>query len=136
MSEFPRFEPPASEVALPYWDATRERRLLVQWCLDCERPIFYPREVCPFCLGVRLEWREASGGGTVYAVTVEHRPQNPKMAERAPYAVALVDLDEGVRMLTSIVGTDPLAVRVGDRVRVAWEALSDGRHLPVFEPAD
>jgi hypothetical protein len=131
---FPRFEPPISEIATPYWDATREKKLLVQWCLDCDKPVQFPRAVCPICLGTNLAWREASGRGTIYAVTVEHRPQNPRMSARAPYAVALVDLDEGARLLTNVVTPDPLSLVIGQPVRVTWEELSDGRHLPLFEP--
>ena len=64
-----------------------------------------------------------------------HQPGNPMMADRVPYVLALVDLEEGVRMATNIVGCDPADVHVGMAVRVDWEALSDGRHLPVFVPA-
>lgn len=129
-----RFVPPVSEAAVPFWDATRERRLVVQWCTACEEPVFFPREVCPSCLGTALEWRPASGRGAVYAVTVEHRPQNPAMAAMAPYAVALVELDEGVRLLTNLVGAPPESFAVDDPVQVVWEELPDGRNLPQFAP--
>jgi uncharacterized OB-fold protein len=131
-----RPEPPSTEVSAPFWEATRTEQLLVQWCADCDRPIFYPRGACPRCLGDRLEWREARGTGRVYAVTVESRPQDPLFADRAPYAIALVDLDEGVRLLTNIVGCAPMAVKVGMPVTVTWEPLSDGRRLPLFTPAE
>ena len=134
MSDPTRFEPPADEVSEPFWEATRDGRLLVQWCLDCDAAVFFPRAVCPRCLGTSLEWRASLGTGTVYAATVEHRPQNPMMADRAPYVVALVDVDDGWRMLTSVVGRDPDDIVVGMRVAVTWEALSDGRHLPLFTP--
>jgi uncharacterized OB-fold protein len=130
-----RPEPPQSDEARPFWDATRDRTLLLQWCVECEQVVFYPRVVCPHCLGNRLEWRPAKGTGQVYAVTVEHRPQDPRFASRAPYAVALVELDEGARLMTNIVDCDPNAVVVGMRVVVTWEPLSDGRHLPIFVPA-
>jgi uncharacterized OB-fold protein len=129
-----RIAPPVGEVSVPFWEATRDRRLLVQWCTECEEPIFYPRAVCPGCLGTALEWRPSSGRGTIYAVTVEHRTQHPGLAAMAPYAVALVDLDDGIRMLSNVVHGDPATLRVGDRVTVTWEPLSDGRHLPLFEP--
>lgn len=129
-----RFSPPVSPAAEPFWDATREQRFVLQWCPACERPIHFPREACPRCLGVDLEFRPASGLGTVYAVSVMPKPANPTMAGRTPYAVALVDLDEGARMLTNVVGVDPSTVVVGQRVQVAWEPLADGRHLAVFVP--
>ena len=131
-----RPEPPESEAAAPFWDATRARQLVVQWCTDCDRAVYYPRHVCPGCLGGSLEWRPSVGTGTVYAVTVEHRPQDPRLSDRAPYAVALVDVDDGWRTMTNVVGVDPAQLKVGCRVRVAWEKLSDGRHLPVFTPVE
>jgi hypothetical protein len=141
-----RFEPPTTDASDPFWAATREQRYVVQWCTTCALPIFYPREVCPACLSAgALEWRESSGRGTVYAVSVQHRPANPTMADRVPYAVALVEVDAGggtgdragatIRVMSNIVGTDPLAVKVGDEVSVGWEPLSDGRNLAVFAPA-
>ena len=77
MSEARRMEPPTSELTEPFWEATRERRFLLQWCTDCEQPVFYPREACPRCLGTSLEWRPSTGDGQVYAVSVQHRPQMP-----------------------------------------------------------
>ncbi|HYY05798.1 MAG TPA: zinc ribbon domain-containing protein, partial [Candidatus Limnocylindria bacterium] len=81
-----RIEPPVGPTTAPFWDATRERRFLLQWCTACEATVFYPRDVCPRCLGSALEWREADGRGTVYAVSVQHKPANPSMADRVPYA--------------------------------------------------
>jgi uncharacterized OB-fold protein len=129
------FEPPASELTQPFWDATRERRLLVQWCTSCDEPVWFPREVCLRCLGNTLEWRAASGAGSVYAFLVEHRPNLPDVFGDAPYVVALVELEEGVRMMTNVVGCAPGEVTVGMPVRVTWEPLSDGRNLPQFEPS-
>jgi uncharacterized OB-fold protein len=129
-----RLEPPISDVAVPFWDATRDERLLLQWCKACEQAIHYPREVCPTCLGDDLEWRESSGQGEIYAFNVMHRPGNRGMADRVPYVIALVALDEGVRMVTNIVGREPASLAVGTRVKVTWESLSDGRNLPLFEP--
>jgi uncharacterized protein len=140
--ETKRLEPQATETTDPFWDATKERRYLVQWCTACSNPIFYPREVCPTCLSAdNLTWRESSGAGTVYAVSVQHRPGNPMMADRVPYAVALVEVDAGdgertVRVMSNVVNCDPLTVQVGDAVMLTWEELSDGRHLPQFEPGE
>ena len=131
-----RMQPPTTPLTEPFWEATRDGRYLVQWCLECDEPIFYPREFCPGCLGTQLEWRPASGAGTVYAVTVEHRPQDKANADFAPYAVALIDLEEGVRILSNVIGCEPDDVSVGMTVRVTWEPLEDGRQLPQFEPAN
>lgn len=127
-----RMLPPVSPASEPFWEATRERRLLLQWCSSCERPVHYPREACPHCLGTDLAFRPASGRGSVHAVTVVPKPGNPTMKGRGPYAVALVQLEEGVRFFTNVVADDPDSVAIDDAVEVAWEALSDGRHLPVF----
>lgn len=129
-------EPSVGPDAEIFWNATREQRLVLPWCLDCERPFFYPRAICPRCLGTVIEHRESTGTGTVYAVTVEHRPQNPMMAALAPYAVALVELSEGIRMLSTVVGCPAADVTVGMPVLVTWEPLSDGRYLPCFQPAE
>jgi uncharacterized OB-fold protein len=136
-----RFEPKATEISDPFWDATREQRYLVQWCSACAAPIFYPREVCPQCLSPdSLEWRESSGNATVYAVSVQYRSMT--MPDKIPYAVALVEVDAGakesdgatIRVMTNVVNCDPTTVAVGDEVTLTWEPLSDGRHLPLFEP--
>lgn len=131
-----RFEPPMSPAGEPFWTATRDRRLVLPWCPTCARCHWYPREVCPYCLSPDLQWRESSGAGEVYACSVMPKPAMPMMADRVPYLVALISLDDGVRMMSNVVGSDPYTVAVGDRVQVDWEPLTDGRHLPVFRLAD
>jgi hypothetical protein len=112
--------------------------LVLQWCTACERALFYPRSFCPHCGagGSGLEWRAASGSGTVYAAVVESRPEAAGAAFSGgePYCVALVDLDEGVRMMTNIVGCPPAEVHSGMAVEVTWEPLADGRQLALFRP--
>jgi uncharacterized OB-fold protein len=140
-----RLEPPVGAESARFWDATREGRLLVQWCTRCDRGIFYPRAFCPFCGGAGgaddsggpLEWREASGRATVHAAVVEHKPEaaGASFAGGAPFCIALVDLEEGVRMMTNLVGCPPGDVVIGMVVIVSWEPLSDGRQLALFRPA-
>ena len=133
-----RFEPPVGAESGPFWEATRQGRLLVQWCTACNRGVFYPRAFCPRCAapGSSLEWRAASGRATVYAAAVENRPEaaGATFSGGEPYCVALVDLEEGVRMVTNVIGCPPGDVRSGMAVTVTWEPLSDGRRLPLFEP--
>jgi uncharacterized OB-fold protein len=127
-TERTRMEPPVGAESGPFWEATRNGTLLVQWCTSCDRGIFYPRFFCPYC---------ASGRAIVHAATVEHNPAatGATFSHGEPYVVALVDLDEGVRMMTNIVGCAPEDVRPGMTVTVTWEPLSDGRQLPLFTPA-
>jgi uncharacterized OB-fold protein len=132
-----RIEPPVTEASAPFWDATRERRLVLPWCLACERAFWFPREVCPRCLSSRIEWRQASGRGEVYAFTVEHRPtQLQAVFGDAPYVIALVELDEGVRLMSNVVGVATGGAAVGLTVTVTWEPMSDGRHLVLFTPTE
>lgn len=125
-----RFAPPQSPAGTPFWDASRERRLTLPWCTECEQPHWYPRGFCPSCLSEDVEWRDAEPEGTVHAVSVQPKPNHPGLADRAPYAVVLVDLADGVRMMLQCATT---TIAVGDPVRIGWEPLPDGRHLPTAE---
>ena len=131
--EVRRFEPPVTPSSAAFWEATRDGVLQFQWCRPCEQSFFFPRAVCSRCLRAEWEWRPSTGRGVVYALTVEHHAQNPLMADRVPYIVALIDMDDGVRMMSNVVGSNVDEVQIGDAVLVAWEPLSDGRQLPVFE---
>jgi uncharacterized protein len=125
-------EPPASDDAAPFWEATRRGELVLPWCRACERPFWYPRAICPRCLGDTVEWRSASGNGVVYAVSVQHLPGPGRDAADGPYVVVLVDLAEGVRVMGNVLECAPDDVHVGMRVRVTWHPLADGRQLPQF----
>jgi uncharacterized OB-fold protein len=128
-------EPPESSLSRPYWAASREERLVLPYCTACRAFFWYPRPVCPACLADGVEWRDAAGTGVVHAVTVVHNPGPGRDAKDGPYAVAIVELTEGVRVLSNVAGVAPEAVAIGTPVRVAWHPLSDGRKLPVFTPA-
>jgi uncharacterized protein len=129
------FEPPESDYGKPFWDASRDERLVIPHSGSTGAPFWHPREVAPDTLEPDVQWRDASGEGTVYAVSVMHKPGPGRDPADGPYAVALVDLPEGVRIMTNVVGCDPDDVTPGMAVRVAWHELSDGRKLPMFEPA-
>jgi len=119
----------------PYWAALKERRLILKRCRDCGRHHFYPRALCPHCHSDALEWAEARGTGSVYSYTVARRPAGPAFMADAPYVVAVVDLDEGARMMTNIVTDDVESVRIGQRVAVHFDAVTDEVTLPKFKPA-
>ena len=132
MSDLRRLAEPSAEWS-DWWDATRERRFLLQRCLDCGNRQHYPRALCIKCGSDRLDWQEASGAGVVYSYTIVHRAPSPVPA--APYVVALVRLAEGPTVLTNVIGCEPGDVRCDLPVELTWEAAEDGRNLPLFKPA-
>lgn len=112
----------------PFWEAAAEGRLLLKACKACTRAHWYPKVVCPFCHSTDLEWRPASGRGTVYTYSVMRRVE-------VPYVLAYVTLDEGPTLLTNIVDCDVDSVRIGQSVQVGFRAAPQGRRVPVFAPA-
>lgn len=126
-----RPQPVATAETQPYWDAAREGRLVVQRCKECGRHQFYPRGFCTACLSGELEWVEARGTGRIYTFTICRIAANPAMT--APYAVALVDLDEGVRMLANVIDCDIALIRTGARVAVTFESIGGEFTLPQFK---
>lgn len=124
--------PQPTRITQPYWDAAKEHRLMIQECACCKTRQFYPRQFCLSCLSEDLAWIECSGKGTVYTYTVNRRAANSAMSDLVPYVVAAVDLDEGVRMMANIVNGPVEAVKIGSRVRVCFEKVSDEITLPQF----
>ena len=104
--------------------------LAYQWSPEASRAVFYPRLVCPFSGSTDLEWRIASGLGTVYATTVTHPAQGE------PYNVALIDVDEGFRMISRVEDIAPTAVRIGLRVKFRTHRTEGEDPCPVFTPAE
>lgn len=143
MPEMPRTKtwhlPQPDPETEPYWEAAREGRLLIKRCAACGKAFFYPRTYCPACWSADTEWIEASGRGTVYTFTVVHQNDLPPFNERVPYVVAIVELEEGVRMTANVEGIDPGDVRCDMAVRVAFReeprTEDDVVALPVFRPA-
>jgi len=117
-----------------FWKGTKQHKLLIQECDDCKAKIFYPRKYCPECWSASLGWSEASGKAKVYAHTTMMDMVEPKFWEDLPYVLALVDLEEGVRMMTRIVECDPEDVTIGMDVEVVFEDISDECALPFFRP--
>lgn len=128
------FSPKPSDATRPYWDATRDRTLMLQRCEACDRYIHHPREACPSCLGADLTWTPSPGTGTIHALSVHHVPFEGMSKDECPYVVAFIDLDEGVRFLSNLVGPSSTRARAGDRVELTWLPVTDGYHLPQFQP--
>ncbi len=119
-----------------FWRATKQHTLLVQECNECNEKIFYPRKVCPECWSSNLGWSEATGRATVFSYSVTMDMVEPKFMEDLPYVLALVDLEEGVRMMTRIVDCDPEDLHIGMDVEVSFDDVTDDISLPMFRPVD
>lgn len=110
----------------PYWQAATDNRLLIKRCTACGRAHHYPRPHCPHCWSGDVIWQDAAGTGTVYALSTMERAD-------PPYTIAYVTLDEGVTVLTNLIGMD--APAIGDRVRVTFASAEDGQMIPLFTEA-
>ena len=130
-----RPKPRPTELSKPFWDAARRHELHIQRCTACGKHVFYPRYSCPHCGARGLEWVPASGRATVYSYTVARRATHPAFADRVPYVIAIVELAEGPRMTTNVVGCSPDDVHVGMAVQATFEDLDDEIALVNFEPA-
>lgn len=130
----PRFPEPDTQ---PFWDATKEHKLMYQVDPKTGDVVFFPRRHSPFTGSTDLEWRQSKGMGTVYTYSVIRQSRHPAFAPIVPYAIAYVDLDEGFRLLTNVVGVaDPTKdITIGMRVKLQWEDQESGISLPLFAPA-
>jgi uncharacterized protein len=134
MAEWKRPLPTIVKQTEPYWAAAREGKLLLQLCGGCKQYQVHYRSFCCFCWSGEVEDIFARGTGTVFTYTVVHRNRAPGFAEAVPYVAALVELSEGVKVLTNIVNCEPERVHIGLRVRVSFMTASDEIRIPVFEP--
>lgn len=114
-----------------YWEGIARGELRIQRCVACTRYVFYPRAICPHCFSDRLSWVAASGKGTIYSYTVAHQAFG-SFAKEVPFVIAIVELEEGVRMMTRIIGTPREHIRIGAPVRVSCESIAEGPTLPYF----
>jgi uncharacterized OB-fold protein len=119
--------PYGDPLTAPFWEAATRRTLVVQRCRSCGHHQFYPRPFCLSCESPDVVWVETVGIGTIYSMTTVHMQVSPEF--EPPYVVAIVQLDEGPRLLTTIVGG---RARIGERVRVAWRDRDGAPPLPVF----
>jgi uncharacterized OB-fold protein len=111
-----------------FFDAARQGRFLIPVCTACHRAHWYPRAICPFCASDKVQWREASGKGTVYTFSVMRRVKEP-------YIIAHVTLAEGPTMLTNMVACDAADVRIGQPVTVVFQDTENGPPVAMFKPA-
>jgi uncharacterized OB-fold protein len=127
--------PQPSAESEPFWDGCRRGELRLQRCAGCGRFWFPPGRFCPECWGRDWAWEPTGGRGRVHSFVVYRRAYRPVFKDRLPYAVAVVELEEGPRLLTTLVGVEPERVQVGLPVEVALVPAPGGFVLPFFRPA-
>lgn len=118
----------------PFWQGAREHRLMIPRCNACGKAWFPPSAMCPHCLSSDTSWVEACGRATVFSFVVFHRVYHPYFADKVPYVVAVVELAEGPRLLSNIVGIDPGAVRCGMALEAVFEDATPEVTIPKFRP--
>jgi len=135
MADPPKPLPVASPDSRPFWEAAHRHELSLQHCRDCALFIYYPRHLCPHCLGSNLEWRALSGHGTIYSFTIVRRTTSKAFVADVPYVLAIVELAEGPRLTTNIVGCVPEHVRCGMPVIVSYDDVTPAVTLVKFRTA-
>jgi uncharacterized protein len=131
--EYKKPLPYIHEETRPYWDAAKRHELKIQKCRTCGGYYFYPRDFCPSCFSFDVEWMKVSGRGTIYSFTICHRPAKG-FEEDVPYNLVLVELEEGPRMMSTVVGCPNDALRVGMAVEVVFDDVTEEVTLPRFTP--
>ena len=136
MLESPRSKPlPAvTEENRPFWEGCQQGKLLLQQCSECHHYQFYPRLYCMHCNSGTLQWVEASRRGTIYSFTIIHQNKSPEFGHDTPYNVAIVQLDEGPRMLSNIVDIEMADLKVDLPVTVIFDQVNETIALPRFRP--
>ena len=129
--------PVPTEISAPFWEGLKAERLLIQQCNQCNDWVFYPRRHCPQCFAHDLSWREVSGGATLYSFTVTRIATLPDFADEMPQMLAVIELDQGVRINSNLVGLDESEVKIGMRLQPVFaEVDAKGNRLLRFTGLD
>lgn len=129
--------PVATEISAPFWEGLQARRLLIQQCDACTHWVFYPRRHCPVCLAHELSWREVQGNARLYSYTLTRIPTLPDFADEMPQKLAVVELAEGVRINTNLVGLNEDEIHIGMALQPVYaEVDGKGRRLLRFTGLD
>ncbi len=117
-----------------FWESVKRHQMALQKCLDCGAFHFPPSDMCPECWSFNTQWTPVSGKGKVFSFVVFHQRYHPAWEGDVPYDVTLVELEEGPRMLTNVVGVKPDEIKVGLPVEVAYDDVTPEATLPKFRP--
>lgn len=134
-TEYKRPVPIPDEASNPFFEGAQEQKLMIQRCASCGTAHWPVKSRCPVCLSSEITWVQASGKGTLYTFSLMHQIFHPGFASEVPYNVAEVDLEEGPRIISNIVGCANSELRIGMPLEVTFEEVSEGVTLPKFRPA-
>lgn len=126
--------PVPSHESKPYWEGLRRHELLMPRCAACAHRWFPPTHLCPQCRSGSVEWQRVSGRGKVHTFVNFHRNYHKGFADERPYCVAVIELEEGPRMLSNVIGIAPDKVACDMAVEVVFEDITDSATLPKFRP--
>ena len=131
--EYPGPIPKPTPETQPYWDGTKRHVLMIQRCNGCGQHYFYPRPLCPHCFSRDVHWTQVSGRGRLHTYTINYRPPR-KFPTQSPVIIAVIELDEGPRLMSNIVGADadPAKLRCDAPVEVVFEDITEEITLPKF----
>jgi uncharacterized protein len=118
----------------PFWDAARRHELVVQRCTGCGTHRFPARDICSRCLSRDAAWTPVSGRGSVFSWAIMHQVYHPGFAAEVPYAVVVIELDEGARVVSNLVDCAPADIRAGMPVEVVFDDVASDVSLPKFRP--
>ena len=118
-----------------FWEAAKRGQLLVQHCDDCDKNIFYPRQICPYCQSENIKYFHATGKGKLFTFSLIEKGAPPDFRDMQPYVICLVNLDERVRIGSMLVGYDDYSkLRPGQEVEVVFDPVTDEISIPKFKP--
>ena len=126
--------PAPTPTSAPFWDGVKSGVVKLQKCNDCGAWVFYPRSRCSSCLSDALDWHTVSGDGTLYTFTIARQPTSPHFASEVPQRIAVVELDEGVRLTTTLVNIADADIKIGMRVKPYFDAVSEDTTLLRYQP--
>ena len=135
MTNYNKPLPRITSLTKEFWEGCKRHELLIQRCKDCGTYHHYPRSMCPDCGSWNAEWAKVSGRGKVYTYIVAVQPFHPAFSGDVPYAVAIVELEEGVRMVSNIMDCGPDDIYIGMPVEVVYDDVTDDMTLPRFRKA-
>ncbi len=135
MSEYKKPLPEFRPETKPYWDAAKKHEFVLPKSRTDNRFFFYPRALSPFDdMSQEITWEKASGRGKVWTFSIHNMGPTPAYKGEPPYVVALVELEEGVKIMTNIIGCEPEEVKMGMDVEVVFDDVTDEVTLPKFKP--